>query len=1486
MSDNRNERKSYYSSLTGFRRAVPIIIAALALFIGVCFLTDSTGALGNGVSTVLLGLFSRGAYAIPFLMILHAIFYASDFAKKRTVSRIIFSVIAVLFISALEYTVVFWSQEPPFDPIGFFTTRSAGGFLGSAIAFLLVKILGRIGLIILAATVLAIYFTFFFAGEGNALGRACLIALGFLASALAVIERGIKNAFGAMKSARKRKKIKENEKKNAEFTNDPFFEVSNGMSELQVKQLGIREVKESGEADPVLQTSVFHKSAAPATDGAADGEPKKEEAGDKLSENPPKRPLSPKRAVSSPHANAHRAIPVVPEQKEDADEKAYASESGDSFFAATAASDSRVSVGRKASMGLDESAEAVFTDGFDPYDFMSAEKIAAKRSSRAVVIEEIPAVSELVDELTEDYVQKKKALEAHERRLAEFEEAKRRARGELQDASEVSLDGSAAAVSDETVVSPSAGQANAAEAAHAAKTVAFNLTNEPRRADTAPLESGMFRRTFDKSEQFAEMERSESERAAAHIAEAVAQDAPFYTRSYNETYTRMSVTGSIEEVTASAAAQVSADSAQSFSAPAAVPVQPAAPAQAPESFSAPAAVPVQPAAPAQAPESFSAPAAVPVQPVAPAQAPESFSAPAAAPVQPAAPAQAPFEQTVIAHGTPITASAQDNVIGGRFAEEYAHEVKPEPAAALAEPIVTVYSSSESEANAAPEIKEFTPPAITAVSAPQSDAVTDTSDTLKVEREAVAPSPAVTYNAQEARDSKYTVISGEMALSERSDEGEDDAADEEASGIIWSDSSEGEVAFAPANAVSVDITADATVIDFDSDEEDGEDEAPEAILAEGQDEDDVIEVEIPPEEQNPDVLKKREMFSIFSDPKPQSASIAAAPAPAEITVTISGENNDADKEKDAVEAPAASLISNASAFGNEFNLPDTSDLEDARDAEPDGEDDLPPFDGAVAKVDPPRAAPASAVPASITDLVPADAIKEEKKAAAKPDYSNYVFPDIEMLAIDNNVFDESINAETQENADRLVETLASFNVTASIKGVDRGPRITRYEVVPSKGTKVSSVMRLQEDIALSLAADGIRMEAPIPGKSAIGVEIPNKTSVTVRLRELLETEEFRTARSKTAVCIGKDVAGQPVISDIAKMPHLLIAGATGMGKSVCINSIMVSMLYKAKPDEVKFIMIDPKQVEFTMYNGIPHLLVPVVSEPKQSAGVLMWAVDEMERRYGLLNTLNVRNIDGYNEKVGKDPTLGEALPRIIIVIDEFADLMLQVKDPVENLVMRIAQKARAAGIHLIIGTQRPTTNVITGTIKANIPSRISCKVAGNVDSRTVLDQAGAEKLLNRGDMLFVFSGSIKPLRVQGAFLDDSEVEAVMRFLKESTDGAHYDQDVMEEINRAAQKCAKKNGGDDSDGDEGGSGSGDGYYSDRQFLDAVELAVNTGKISTSLIQRRISVGYGKAAKFIDWMEEIGVVGEANGQKPREVLINADEWQEKLSRVSRDY
>ena len=493
------------------------------------------------------------------------------------------------------------------------------------------------------------------------------------------------------------------------------------------------------------------------------------------------------------------------------------------------------------------------------------------------------------------------------------------------------------------------------------------------------------------------------------------------------------------------------------------------------------------------------------------------------------------------------------------------------------------------------------------------------------------------------------------------------------------------------------------------------------------------------------------------------------------------------------------------------------------------------------------------------------------APPEPEVAPYRFPPIDLLTPDNSKKDPGVREELLENAKKLVETLRSFNVKTKIVDVSRGPTITRYELMPEAGTKVRTISNLTDDIALSFATTGVRIEAPIPGKSAVGIEVPNKTSATVHLRTLLEDRRFSDAQSKITAALGEDVAGEAIYLDIAKMPHLLIAGATGMGKSVCINSLIVSLLFKATPDEVKLILIDPKKVELSIYNGLPHLLVPVVSDPKKAAGSLSWAVSEMERRFNLIEEAGVGVLLYYNAGAAADPSR-TPLPQIVIIIDELADLMMTAPDDVESSICRLAQKARAAGMHLIIGTQRPSVDVITGLLKSNIPSRIAFTVASQVDSRTIIDRAGAERLIGRGDMLYNQLGAAKPIRVQGAFVSESEVEAITEFIKnansEKNDG--YSEDVIEQIEREAEKCgsSKKHiadAGDDA-GDE-----------DPMLRQAIELAVESRKISTSLIQRRLSLGYGRAAKLIDRMEQLGYVSAPDGQKPRDVLISKEEFME---------
>ena len=486
---------------------------------------------------------------------------------------------------------------------------------------------------------------------------------------------------------------------------------------------------------------------------------------------------------------------------------------------------------------------------------------------------------------------------------------------------------------------------------------------------------------------------------------------------------------------------------------------------------------------------------------------------------------------------------------------------------------------------------------------------------------------------------------------------------------------------------------------------------------------------------------------------------------------------------------------------------------------------------------------------------------------------YVFPPIDKLSINKNAADPNVQAELQENAKILKDTLKSFNVQIREINYSRGPTVTRYELKPEVGTKVKSIANLVDDIALSLATSGVRIEAPIPNKPAVGIEVPNRHPEVVYLRDLIESPKFSESKSRVTACLGKDIGGNAICFDIAKMPHLLIAGATGMGKSVCINCIIISLLYKARPEEVKLILIDPKKVEFAMYKDIPHLYAPIVSDPKKAAGALASAVVEMERRFELIENAGVRNIDGYNQSIADDPTQ-QKLPQIVIIIDELADLMMTAGKDVESCICRLAQKARAAGIHIIIGTQRPSVDVITGLIKANIPSRIACTVASQIDSRTILDMAGAEKLIGRGDMLFAPVGASKPMRVQGAFVSDSEVEDIVSFVKAHNSAAKYDSSFISTMESSAKNIGAKKGDSSADDADDGSSHGSG---DSKFEEAVKLAIESGKISTSLLQRRLGVGYGRAAKLIDLMEEKGYVSQANGTKPREVLITMNEFLE---------
>lgn len=501
---------------------------------------------------------------------------------------------------------------------------------------------------------------------------------------------------------------------------------------------------------------------------------------------------------------------------------------------------------------------------------------------------------------------------------------------------------------------------------------------------------------------------------------------------------------------------------------------------------------------------------------------------------------------------------------------------------------------------------------------------------------------------------------------------------------------------------------------------------------------------------------------------------------------------------------------------------------------------------------------------------------KKPAPEELNFSDvYTLPPVNLLnPVQKKLTQADIDNEIDRNSRKLVEALQSFGVQTKLVGVSRGPSVTRYELQPAPGVKISKITGLQDDIALNLASAGVRIEAPIPNKSAVGIEVPNKARDTVFFRELVDTTEFKKSfDKKLETVLGKDISGAMVTCNIAKMPHLLIAGTTGSGKSVCVNSIIMSILMKSTPQDVRLIMVDPKKVEFMMYNGIPHLLIPVVTDPKKAAGALAWAVNEMLNRYKQFSDNNVRDFTGFNE-LAKDPDSGlMKMSHIVIFIDELADLMMASPKDVEDSIVRLAQMARAAGMHLVIATQRPTVNVVTGLIKANIPSRIALMVASQTDSRVILDVSGAEKLLGNGDMLYMPVGLPKPVRVQGCFVSDKEVERVVEFIKQ-TFQAEYDELVMEEVERQTEMVASAQDSKSS----GNSDSGDIDTSDERLEEAIDFVVESGTCSTSSLQRRLKLGYGRAARLVDIMEEMGIVGPLEGSKPRQVLMTKQEWAER--------
>ena len=1341
---NKKKESVPYSSLTGIHRAVPIVLFAFSVFTMFCFITQDIGALGHAISALFLGLFSYGAYAIPLLLTVHAVFYPSDIRKNRVVSRLIFSLIAITFISALAYSITYWSSGFSFSASEFYKNGQAtvgGGFVGGTVGFCIASIVGRVGLVIIAASILAIYVSYFFSGGQRGLATLVYYFLHTVLFILSVIERAIKGTHRKMSDAKNQKVKRNTDLKNLELTDDEFFDVDNGMQRLSVSALGIKVTRNDADvnSNTTLHDKVFHKSAVSDADdfydddvdGIDDFDAGEAYYYNTVSDND-----------NSAFADPKRKNSIIIDYEEDVDYevKSVKHESEQS--------------GAKDTKKRDESADDIFTKSFDPFAMAMSEKLASKPSSKSVLDEQKGGakIKEDVTELTPEEIER-------EKRILEFEKRKAAIVGSRRP-TPVNNDG---------------------EFKGTPKSMEFHEHKDERLGATA-TETASASFVFDKSARQYEAPKAEPARYASIGINNDDNDSAFKTVVNKPQFSAPETIYSHSKTEAQPTASQSYANANTYKAPGSDNSYRAASYTDANTYKAPG------SDNAYRPSYEEA---------------KSYTAPAN---NGSYRAEASDDNDGASHFS-IKKAPEDQRTSYSGAGGYNHVIydKPDTKAESA-PAASSYKADHSDGNGSgfyTSTKSF-----------------DTDSESDVKKDEYVPE-FKPYNP--TADAEINAKAVNIIHIDDEEDGEEDVS----------------TIKIERERINDDIPEEIYSGLDDEDDEDGD-----ADVSDQGDEDDGAfseEEEIPAEKQNPVVHTYNNMFTAL--------------------------HKDIDEDDDTEKNYGTDGDDSYDAYSDDSG--DNGSYSDDGDDDEDG-DDAPPFAHTRVKPEP-----------------KVEKKKEEEKTEKKkPDFANYKKPPIDLLGLDPVVEDDT--SEINENTKTLIDTLASFNVTASIKGVDRGPRITRYEVVPARGVKVNSITNLFNDIKLNLGKEGVRMEAPIPGKSAIGFEIPNAKPKTVRLRELIECEEFASPKaSDTFVAIGKDVSGNPVFGDICKYPHALICGATGMGKSVSINSILISMLYRAHPKDVKLIMIDPKKVEFKMYSGIPHLLIPVITESKQAAGALMWAVEEMERRYELIETHCVRNIEAYNEKVAYNPSMGEPLPKIIIVIDELADLMMQVRDPAEDLIMRIAQKARAAGIHLIIGTQRPSTNIITGSIKANIPSRISCKVTSQVDSRTIFDIKGAEELLNKGDMLYWPVDRSSPLRVQGAFVSDKEVEDVMKFLKEQVTENVYDDEIFTEINKAAQKCGnKKSGGaamDDSDGDDGEDCG--GYYNDQQFLDAVELAIRAKKVSTSLLQRKLSIGYGKAAKYIDIMEDVGIVSEPKGQKPRDVLITLDEWHEKLSRVDFD-
>ncbi len=1322
--ENKTHDQAKTAETAGFMRAVPVILIAAALFLTLCYLTADTGAFGAFISSTLLGLFSYMAYTIPVFISLHALFYFADVRRGKVFKRVIFSVAALVMLSMTAYVITTFKTEAVFDLAKFYSdgiSRVGGGAIGSALAFVFMKIFGRIGLIILLTLALVIYVIYLASGGGSAISTFFLKKLRSIANYAAGLEKRAEERRKRKREGEEAKYRAFDDKKNRDFYNDEYFNTDNGVSRLEIPELGILETKSGTATAYVLRQTVI-KNTDDESDAAAEANDRDTETAyrkSKLNDIFVDTEASFVRA--SDNLDGFKSDDIVYEAREGA--------FGNTDTEGEINGESEAKSARD--YGIDDSAEAVFTEDFDPYDIAMNERLSNKPSSRAKELDggAPKGFSEYLSSMTPEEAE-------HLKRLEKFEESKRAALARRAAESGVSQ-----SVTDTTVqATPTVNdRENALKKAEEARLreqellASLSSPTSPERKEEPKTESTVSDTGYRSQYQYG-TERSSSASYTSAYGTQRSNDGERYrfVNSVTEE-TRIPYTASAPTVNENIGYGTEGTNGYAPSVDKTEPAESTCMAEEKKQY-------------------------------------------------------APAVSTETAPKTQYTASEENGLdeAGSRYG------------ASASQPTFSVTLTPETEAPARLSFEEDDGDGVADLPITEKSTEfnfdTEEDDTY----EEVAPIPEVSEDDGELLEVSRSMIDPEPETPDNVDGvGLDFSFDEDEE-----DSSE--------------AIAEDTVTVTDGDDEDETEEFSEA------DAEEVIEPTlIPEDERNPDVDGYRSMFTIFDDEKKDTPDV------------LEESEEIADGE------------------------PPFDDYDEV-----DEDEDEPPFEKPV---------PAKKV--------------EKAKTQKVIDYSRYKLPSLDLLKKSPEEDWDSINREIQYGGEQLINTLDSFNIKATMRGMEHGPRITRYSIVPAKGIRVNQIEKLADDIALALAAESIRIEAPIPGKSAVGVEVPNKSPSLVTLRDLLEADEFMNDPSTTNVCIGKSVEGSLVYADIGKMPHALIAGATGMGKSVCINALITSMLYKARPDEVKFIMIDPKKVEFAPYTGLPHLLIPVVTDPKQAAGALMWAVDEMNKRYDIIEQVRVKNIDSYNRKVAEMPELGAPMSKIVIFIDELNDLMVQVRDPVENLIMLLAQKSRAAGIHLVIGTQRPSVDVLTGVIKANIPTRIACKVSSGIDSRTILEKTGAEKLIGKGDMLFAFPGK-EPKRVQGAFVSDEETEAIVDFIKSQVDGEVYDEQALEDIKRAAQKCDKSKGGDDGIDDDDDEGSGVGYLHDRKFLNAVELAVRNGSVATSFLQRKLHIGYGKAAQYIDIMEDLGIVGEKNGSKARDVLVSMDEWNEKLARLTEDY